>query len=371
MTGGARSQAGASLKYAMKSLLYRIPGSSALSRIAARANRGAPVVLAFHGVTSEAPGNLCNYQGKHLYLPIFERFMEHLRERYAPVRLSRIAHWLEGKTVLPEGAVAVTFDDGYRNVLTNAVPVLNRLEIPASVYVVSDFVKEGKMVWTDAIVSALSATKKTRLELAHAERVIDLPIGDDAEKAAADSELRALCKSLADSERVDLVAKIVAALGVGERELAGAWPDHDPLRAEDLKTLVERGIEVGSHTKGHKILTRCTPEETRRELEESKSFIEGATGKPCDEFSYPNGGRGDFDARTGEAARKAGYRLAVTTIPMRVARGRNQFEIPRYTLADNRTSMAEFAAELSGYPGYVRAIKRRLAGPRDPIRESR
>jgi peptidoglycan/xylan/chitin deacetylase (PgdA/CDA1 family) len=158
---------------------------------------------------------------------------------------------------------------------------------------------------------------------------------------------------------------------VGERELAGAWHDHDPLRPEDLKTLVERGIEVGSHTQGHKILTRCTPDQTRRELEESKNFIESATGKPCDEFSYPNGGRGDFDARTGEAARKAGYRLAVTAIPARVPRRQDPFEIPRYTIADNRTSMAEFAAELSGYPGYIRAIKRRFAGPRDPIRESR
>jgi peptidoglycan/xylan/chitin deacetylase (PgdA/CDA1 family) len=355
----------------VKSLLYRIPGSSAFSRIAARANRGAPVVLAFHGVTSETPGHLCNYQGKHLHLSIFERFMEHLRERYAPVPLSRIARWLEGKTDLPGGAVAVTFDDGYRNVLANAVPVLNRLEIPASVYVVSDFVNDGRMVWTDAIVSALSLTRKTRLELGLPERTIDIPVENDAEKAAADVELRALCKSLADSERVDLVAKIVAALGVGERELTGAWRDHDPLRPEDLKTLVERGIEVGSHTKGHKILTRCAPEETRRELEESKRSIESATGKPCDEFGYPNGGRGDFDARTGEAARKAGYRLAVTTMPTRVPRRQDPFEIPRYTLADNQTSMAEFAAELSGYPGYIRAIKRRFAGPRDPVRESR
>lgn len=355
----------------MKSLLYRIPGSSALSRTAARVNRRAPVVLAFHGVTSEPPGHLCNHQGKHLYLPIFTRFMEHLREQYAPVPLSRIARWLEGKAVLPEGAVAVTFDDGYRNVLTNAVPVLNRLEIPASVYVVSDFVKEGKMVWTDTIVSALSATNKKRFELALPDRTIELPIENDAEKAAADAELRTLCKSLADAERVDLVARIVAALGVGGRELAGAWPDHDPLSAEDLKTLVERGIEVGSHTKGHKILTRCTPQETGRELEESKSFVESATGKPCEEFSYPNGGRGDFDARTGGAARAAGYRLAVTAVPMRVPRRQDPFEIPRYTLADNETSMAEFAAELSGYPGYIRAIKRRIAGPRGPIRESR
>ena len=353
-------EAGASLKYTVKSLLYQFPGSLRLSRVAAHANRRHPVVLAFHGVTSEAPGHLCNYQGKHLYLPIFNRFMEHLREWYTPVPLARIARWLDGTTDIPEGAVAVTFDDGYRNVLTNAVPVLDRLRIPATVYVVTDFLREGKMVWTDAIVSALVATKRTRLEFDALGRPIDLPIGNDKDKAAADADLRALRKSLADHERVDLVARIVAALGVGERDLVAAWPDHDPLRPEELKTLIDHGVEVGSHTTGHKILTRCTPDETRRELEESKSFIESATGKPCEEFSYPNGGRGDFDSRTGAAVREGGYTCAVTAIPMRVPLGQDPFEIPRYTLADNETTMAEFAAELSGYPGYVRAIKRKM-----------
>jgi peptidoglycan/xylan/chitin deacetylase (PgdA/CDA1 family) len=256
--------------------------------------------------------------------------------------------------------VAVTFDDGYRNVLTNAVPVLDRLRIPATVYVVTDFLREGKMVWTDTIVSALAETGKKRLTLDASGRLIDLSIGNDKEKAATDVELRALCKSLADRERVDLVERIVAALGVGERDLAAAWPDHEPLRPEELKTLIDHGVEVGSHTKGHKILTRCSPDETRRELEESKRFIESATGKPCEEFSYPNGGRGDFDSRTGAAAREAGYTCAVTAIPMRALHGQDPFEIPRYTLADNETTMAEFAAELSGYPGFVRAIKRKM-----------
>jgi peptidoglycan/xylan/chitin deacetylase (PgdA/CDA1 family) len=120
------------------------------------------------------------------------------------------------------------------------------------------------------------------------------------------------------------------------RDIVAAWPDHDPLRPEELKTLIDHGVEVGSHTMGHKILTRCTPDETRRELEESKRFIESATGKPCEEFSYPNGGRGDFDSRTGAAVREGSYTCAVTAIPMRVPHGQDPFEIPRYSLPTTR-----------------------------------
>lgn len=337
-----------------------MPGSLGLARVFARANRLHPVVLAFHGVTSEAPGHLCNHQGKHLHLPIFIRLMEHLREWYTPVPLSRISAWLGGRAELPEGAVAVTFDDGYRNVLENAAPVLSGLGIPATVYVVTSFVEKGELVWTDKIVSALAATSRKRLELAHGESSIDLPVGNDREKIAADKALRALCKSLVDEERVVLVDRIVESLGVGDRELRSAWAGHEPLRPEDLRALPDCGIEVGSHTASHKILTRCSTVETRRELEESKRFIEKATGRSCTEFSYPNGGPGDFDERTGVCAREAGYQSAVTSIPARVPRPCSPFEIPRYTPADNETTLAEFAAELSGYSDFFRGLKRRV-----------
>ncbi len=337
-----------------------MPGSLGLSRIFAHANRRHPVVLAFHGVTSDAPGHLCNYQGKHLHLPIFTRLMEHLRERYAPVPLSRVTAWLGGRDELPEGAAAVTFDDGYRNVITNAAPVLSSLGIPATVYVVTEFVEKGEMVWTDKIVSALAATARERLTLTLRESPINLPIGNDREKIAADRALRALCKSLADEDRVVFVDRIVESLGVGERELLSVWADHEPLRSEDLRALRGHGIEVGSHTASHKILTRCSPAETRRQLEESKRFIEGVTGQSCTEFSYPNGGPGDFDGRTGACAIDAGYQSAVTSIPTRVPGACNPFEIPRYTLAHNETTLAEFAAELSGYSDFFRGVKRRV-----------
>lgn len=272
-------------------------------------------MLAFHGVTGEAPGHLCNHQGKHLYLPIFTRLIEHLREWYVPVPLSRIARGLADGGDLPEGTVAVTFDDGYRNVLTNAAPVLESLAIPATVYIVTGFVERGEMVWTDRIVSALAATRKERLELTAEGQSIELPLGTASEKIAADLELRARCKSLPDEERVSLVSRFVESLAVEESELRAAWADHEPLRPQDLGALPGHGIEVGSHTESHKILTRCSPEEARRELDASRRFIEGSTERRCAEFSYPNGGPGDFDARTGRLAKEAGYESAVTSIP--------------------------------------------------------
>ena len=63
----------------------------------------------------------------------------------------------------------------------------------------------------------------------------------------------------------------------------------------------------------------------------------------------------------GAAVREAGYRSAVTTITKRVSRKQNRFEIPRYTLANNETTISRFSAEVSGFPSFCRGIKRVVA----------
>jgi len=335
-----------------------MPGASLIARQFAYLNRKKPIILAFHGVTSEKPGNVCNYQGKHLYLPIFAEMMAHLREHYNPVSMPQIVEWLERGVELPDRPVAVTFDDGCRNVWTNAAPVLAKLGIPATIYIVTEFVRDGSMLWTDRLMSALAATQKNRLTLKQNGEVSELSIATDEEKIKADEAIRSICKVLPDIKRVEFVDEIVGELDVGERDLMSAWRDHFPLRPEDLDKLHDQGITVGSHTRSHKILSRCTPGQLQMELRESKKFIEDATGRPCLDFGYPNGGIGDFNDETGAAVREAGYRSAVTTITKRVSRKQNRFEIPRYTLANNETTISRFSAEVSGFPSFFRGIKR-------------
>jgi peptidoglycan/xylan/chitin deacetylase (PgdA/CDA1 family) len=286
--------------------------------------------------------------------------MEYVCKKYTPVEMTRIADWLEGRIDLPDRAAAVTFDDGYRNVLVNAAPVLSRLSIPATVYIVTDFVKERKMVWTDKIISALAVTKKSSLTLMSKNHPVRISIQDDRQKKLADAEIRSICKSLPNDDRVKVIESILAELEVDEKQIYNAWVDHSPLLPEDFKDLLTHGIEIGSHTKSHKILSRCEPGEMKQELEESKKFIENVTGKECDQFAYPNGKESDFNEQTRSCVRKVGYRSAVTTIPRRLSRDQDSFEIPRLTLTHNKIHLAEFAAEMSGYPDFLRSVKRNI-----------
>jgi peptidoglycan/xylan/chitin deacetylase (PgdA/CDA1 family) len=351
----------------MKQSLFAISGTLGVHRLFSFLNRDRPTVLAFHGVTSEPPGHLCNYDGLHLYRPIFERLMAFIAARYQPVALSRVVDWLEGRGTLPNRAVVVTFDDGYRNVFTQAAPVLKALGIPATLFVATDFVHGGKMLWNDRLLGALFLSREPRLAIEWSGGALDLSLDSDADKIAADRLVLAVCKSVPDDDRLALLARIIECLGVDEARLASAWADFAPVSLDEMTRLPDFGIEVGSHTCSHAIVRRMTSEQMTRELRESKRLLEASMGRPCEQFSYPNGSPSDFDARTRQQVIDAGYRCAVTTIKTAVTPGQDPFEIPRCVLTHNRITLPEFAAEVSGFPRFVRGVKSHIVGRSTPV----
>jgi peptidoglycan/xylan/chitin deacetylase (PgdA/CDA1 family) len=348
----------------LRHAVFSISGAFGVHRLFASLHRHQPIVLAFHGVTASPARNICNYEGMHLHVSIFARLMRHLVARYRVVPLACVVDWLEGRGSPPPRAVVVTFDDGFRNVLTTAAPVLQRLGIPATLYVAADFVFDGRMLWPDRLLSALALTRRSHVDVEWGGETHGFDLRGDDRKIDANRRLRAVCKSLPQAGRLALVEDVVARLGVAESALAGAWDDQRPLDPGELGRLAAAGIEVGSHTCSHPIVTRLEAADARRELEESKRVIEAAVGRPCLDFAYPNGQPGDFDRESHLRVREAGYRSAVTTIKRRVTPGNGCFEIPRCTLTHNRVSVAEFAAEVSGFAGSLRAMKQRAGAAR-------
>lgn len=345
----------------MKRAFFDTSSALGFDRLFAFLNRNRPIVLGFHGVTDEAPGSIHNYEGSHLHRPIFSRLMDHLANRYRLVSLDQIVEWLEGCGELPERAVAVTFDDGYRNVLTQAAPILSGLGVPATVFVTTDFVVEGKMLWPDRVLSALAVTSKDSVILLEDGEDKESSIRTNAEKIRTSDKIRAICKSLPDGQRQALVDDIVDQLAVDDAASRNAWGDYEPLGEDDLRELGNHGITVGSHTCSHPVLARCATERMADELRRSKRIIEQITGASCTSFGYPNGAPGDFNDETRREVVAAGYRCAVTTVKSRVGASQDRFEIPRYLLTHNEITMKEFSVEVSGYPTFLRGIKRRIA----------
>jgi peptidoglycan/xylan/chitin deacetylase (PgdA/CDA1 family) len=240
----------------------------------------------------------------------------HIRAHYTPVSMEQVGDWLSHGAPLPQNALAVTVDDGYRDFYQVAYPLFREYGIPATVYLVSDFLDRELWLWVDQVKYAFLHGQAPRPELATVQ----------TRKRAA-YEMTESAKRIPNSERLRLLAGLPAQLQVALPEEAP--PEYEPLRWDEVREMAAAGFEFGAHTRTHPVLSRVAGEELADEIAGSKRQIEQQVGRPVDHFCYPNGSNEDFRPDAVEAVRAAGYRTAVTTETGLNYPGADRFQLMR------------------------------------------
>ncbi|MBN7797433.1 polysaccharide deacetylase family protein [Parahaliea mediterranea] len=251
----------------------------------------------------------------------FDWQMRLLASHFAPLPLSEALERVEAGT-LPRRAVAVTFDDGYADNLLNALPVLNKYGVPATVFVSTRFI-DGGLMWNDAVRESLRGMPPGRLELA------DLGLGDysvddiDSRRAAI-REITREIKYRTPAQR----QAVVDALAARASEL----PSDLMLSRAQLQALAAAGVEIGGHTVNHPILATLEADEAEWEIAQGRRDLEALLGSPPGLFAYPNGKRGeDFLDIHADLVRRAGYSAAVTTDWGVSTAASDRYLLPRFT----------------------------------------
>ncbi len=282
----------------------------------------------------------------------FRAQMQQLRERFVVLPLSYVVRAIAGELALPHDAAAVTFDDGYRDVLLRADPILRELGVPATVFVPTGFTDargrnpRDRLLPHDRLYAAAWAATRagrrltglgdteTALLLARADRVLA------AEGPAAFVEH--LIARTPAATLASIIDTLEAAFGAPRLD-----PGAEVLAPGEVRALAEGGWEIGAHTVGHVVLTHEPVAEQRRQLTASKAALERWSGRPCRYFAYCNGYH--TPALVAELER-AGYEGAVTTCdrPNLVGAG-DVFRVGRKVLweAHARGPSGEFSPALS------------------------
>ena len=136
------------------------------------------------------------------------------------------------------------------------------------------------------------------------------------------------------------------------------YPRMPMMTAQDLRTLVNASMEVGSHTMTHRMVTRVlsrSPESAIYELKESKKNLEDLIGNSVSSFSYPNGQRGAFSHETRALITDQGYLTACTTMWGTVENNTDIFELPRCEVAST-DCLDKFIASLCGQREYMALV---------------
>lgn len=283
-------------------------------------------ILTYHGVTDLPPAGIENFQAKHITADDFSRQMQWLRERERVLSLAELVdHHRNGREV---DGVVVTFDDGYRNNLTVALPILERYEVPATFFITTGFIGTDRLFWVDEVEFLVDRTGREAIDLAD----FGLPryhLVSAEERMRAVTGLKTALKRMDDDTCRDVVARLRRDLAVpAGRARSG---NYTLMTWSEVRTLAGHPlVEIGAHSVDHPILTRVGSTRLEREVRESKTTLERELSRPVTLFAYPNGGREDYDADVVRAVKAHGFTCACTTLPGPNTASTDLFELRRH-----------------------------------------
>ena len=303
-------------------------------------------VLMYHRVSAETvdPWGLCVSPDK-------------FAEQMAAIRAVGGCRKLDQRTGAPWSRrpgtpqIAVTFDDGYADNAHAALPILERYDIPATLFVVSGALGSSREFWWDKLARCILAPTTLPAQL-----VLDMGKGDEAfaledSPSSAQGNVNKEWRADVDDpstprQRLFLALwhRLVVMNDAARRSVLDAlvsWADpgsrpdpHSlPLTADDVARLSTHPlIEIGAHTMSHASLPDLAPAEQHAEIVGSKLAIEKITGKPVRLFSYPYG---RHDKSAIDIVRRAGFVLACTSEPAAATAFSRRYRLPRLQIADD------------------------------------
>src|SRR5262245_36997994 len=238
----------------------------------------------------------------------FDEQVKYLSANYTLISLSRLADCLLSGREVPPRLAAITIDDGYHDAYEIAFPILRKHRAPATVFVVTEFVEGTAWLWTDKprYMTALAAPQAFEVSIEGRKLTLNLT-GEDSRATAARAVNVAL-KPLPEEARDAAIERLAFDLGVRLPELPPA--QYGAINWRQAREMADSGVEIGSHTLTHPILTGLSDGRLREEIAQSRDRIQSAIGRKVETFCYPNG---DYDLRAQCEVARSGYQFAVTT----------------------------------------------------------
>jgi peptidoglycan/xylan/chitin deacetylase (PgdA/CDA1 family) len=264
----------------------------------------------------------------------FEQQIAYVRRHFEVLAVREVFARLQRGDALPERVASITFDDGYRDNLSHALPVLEKHGVPMTLFVVSGGVEEGTPFWWDRVIASVWRTQSRSVDLAKlglAGETRELPLSR-LHRGESLEHLLELLWDGAPGDVPDVVQRIEATLGPGAEHLLPAR-----LSPQEIASLHARGVEIGAHSVSHRNLALMNDTEVRAEMKTSKTYLETLCQDQIAGFAYP---AGKSTEAVKEAARAGGFTYALTT-----ARGLNRavfdpFNLMRIGMPDS--SVADF-----------------------------
>jgi peptidoglycan/xylan/chitin deacetylase (PgdA/CDA1 family) len=281
----------------------------------------------------------------------FEEQLRYIRRQMRPCRLGDLITSLESGRPLGPHSVVLTVDDGFRDFVTAAVPLLEKYEVPATLFPITGFVERREWPWFALLDYLITKAKPGRYEIARLGNVEQVVVPESGGREGVWAILRAGMPNATLRQRGEYLQAVSAEFGVPIPPVV--TEEYAPVGWRELRALDAELFEIGCHTAHHPNVSLCTDGELEEEVTAAKKMLEDKLQRNVDSFCYPNGKVGDYDKRTGAFLRAAGFRAGLLAHGGFVRRDADPMEITRIAAAHR------FPHFLSGVSG-LSTLRRRL-----------
>jgi peptidoglycan/xylan/chitin deacetylase (PgdA/CDA1 family) len=272
---------------------------------------GVGVILTLHHVRPPRPDRFQPNRLLEVTPEFFERVVRRLRSAGDDLVSLDEMHRRIVEQDFSRRFVCITFDDGYRDTLRFAYPILKKYDVPFAVYLATSFADRVGEMWWLALEAVIAKSAMIGMRMdgrdvwfecdgVQQKRAVFEHIYWWLRHRQTNGEIRKAVRDLAARYHVDVTAFC--------QELCMTWPEIAELAVDPLVT-------VGAHTVDHVILAKVAESVVRAELLNSRSVIEAALGVAPRHFAYPVGDATSAGPREFRIAAELGYKTAVTTRP--------------------------------------------------------
>jgi peptidoglycan/xylan/chitin deacetylase (PgdA/CDA1 family) len=337
------------MKNILKQVIFSLCVILGMTNYFRRIHQNKFIILMYHGVVKTP---LEPFSWTQLAERELEYQLTYLKRHYTILKLSELMHRIQRGLPLPNNTAVITFDDGYKNNFTIAYPLLKRLQIPATIFLVTGCISDQALCWFDILYLGMKGAQQKNLDLRpYGLKLYSLRTSK--EKATAEQEIVEYLKSVPYSEKDRLLKEILKLLAV---EINENGTPFDLLTWEEIKTMNNDGlIEFGAHTVTHNILSQFDTDGMKKEITGSCKAIEDHLGNKCLWFAYPNGGSQDFNVQVKELLKANGIIFGLSSITGLNGRDEDPFELKRVGVGSD-TSPARFKCLVSGLLSHFRNL---------------
>ena len=307
-------------------------------------NRKKYIILWYHGVSHR----FISFSTRHIAQSEFEKQIKYLkRKRYTFITLTKLIDIINTKKKIKSRIVIFSFDDGFKNIIKNAYPLMKKYDVKGCLYVISDLIDGDELIWTDYIDLLIRNYGGSILNFKFKNKNIEYPLFSKIMIKNCINDIKERLRTLNNNERIHhleqfrIPNKLSSFHNIPEEYVLAD--------GKEIASLNRNILEIGSHTKSHPNLPRLkTKEEFEKELNEARIEIENYVGYKVKHLCYPAGAFNDI---TIKFAKEYKYLTGVTTISGLNSGKTDLFKLKRLRVDNN---FILFKAKISGLYSFMK-----------------